>query len=60
VGTVGRFGKRLLQGLINFCVNGDFDQVLLLCPQDLRNPGIHMYLAGIYRLALTNKKVTRL
>jgi hypothetical protein len=44
------------QGFVNLCVNGDLDQVLPPCCQDLRNPEIHRYLAGIYRLPGKYKK----
>ena len=30
--------------------------MLAPCSQDLRNPGIHTYLAGIYRLFIKRKK----
>ena len=56
MGAVGRFGKSQAQSCVDCAVDGDFDQVLPPCDQDLRNPGIHTYLAGIYRLFIKIKK----
>jgi hypothetical protein len=57
---VGRSGKSLVQGVINCAVYGYLDHLPLHCIRTFRNPGISMYLVGLYRLIRKSQKVTRL